>query len=615
MNVNAETSSAVKRPRKWHLIYYFLAAFDLLTISGSLYLNHQLMGIYESSVASNQVWADIQSQFINLGSSASSVNAPGNEVFDNLDVVGERARRDERLKDFSKLVEALKGEITAKLPPAEARQLQGRLKQIYASMDEMVAEADAIFQFFTDNNRDAAGQRMATMDRKYGVVTENVAAATRYVHDRQDEQFKAQLVRAENLRRFEFLIGGLIVLIVLLVTLYGHRIAKEMRRHEEEREQHTRELEIKEQERAATEAKFVKVVDDALDAILTFSDDGLIQSANRAAAMMFGYTAEQLEARHISVLVPDAKDAEHAMSVMKGTQEGGRDDEGSRLEVEGVRRNRERFPLSLGVSELTDEEPKTYVAILRDRTESKEIERMKSEFVSTVSHELRTPITAIQGSLKLINAGVIPDADKQKDMLTIAESNTDRLLTLVNDLLDFEKLQAGRMEFNFTNIDLVSLVEASIETNKPYAEKFGVKLNFQVRDNTAPPVMGDETRLAQVIANLISNAAKFSAEGEEVTITVDRTQGGVSVRVQDKGPGIPEDFRARLFDRFTQVDGSSTKNSPGTGLGLAICKHIIDGHNGIIDVESEVGNGSVFYFVLPDDVPPPQPPANDTKAA
>ncbi|MEK9679385.1 MAG: HAMP domain-containing sensor histidine kinase [Rhodospirillaceae bacterium] len=127
--------------------------------------------------------------------------------------------------------------------------------------------------------------------------------------------------------------------------------------------------------------------------------------------------------------------------------------------------------------------------------------------------------------------------------------------------------------------------------------------------------MGDETRLAQVIDNLISNATKFSPEGEEVTISVGSIDGGIGVRDKDKAPGIPEDFRKQLFDRFTQVDSSTTKKAPGTGLGPAICKHIIDGHNGIIDVESEEGNGSAFYFVLPDAAPPPQPPANDTKAA
>ncbi len=135
MNDNAKSSGDVKRTPRWHLVYYFLAAFDLLTISGSLYLNHQLMGIYESSVASNQVWADIQSQFIGLGASASSVNAPGNEVFDSLDVVGERGRRDVRLKDFKEQVHTLERDINAKLPPVEAARLQDRLKKIYASMD------------------------------------------------------------------------------------------------------------------------------------------------------------------------------------------------------------------------------------------------------------------------------------------------------------------------------------------------------------------------------------------------------------------------------------------------------------------------------------------------
>ena len=235
---------------------------------------------------------------------------------------------------------------------------------------------------------------------------------------------------------------------------------------------------------------------------------------------------------------------------------------------------------------------------MRSISERKEIDRIKSEFVSTVSHELRTPLTSIKGSLGLVESGALKDPEKVTQMIRLAASNTERLIILVNDLLDMEKLQSGQMEFHMEKVSLDVIVANSIETNKPYAEEH--KVSFKLKE-TVPDafVKGDSDRLAQVLANLLSNAAKFSPEGETVEVSLARSEGGFCVTVSDRGPGVPDEFRNQLFDRFTQADASDTRQKGGTGLGLNIARAIVENHGGVININTEVGAGSTFFFTIP----------------
>ena len=240
-----------------------------------------------------------------------------------------------------------------------------------------------------------------------------------------------------------------------------------------------------------------------------------------------------------------------------------------------------------------------FVGIVRDITARKEIERMKGEFVSTVSHELRTPLTSIRGSLGLITGGAVGKLPKKaRDMIDMAEKNTERVINLVNDILDMEKLESGSMEFRFKAVDLTSLVKHGIEINRGYADQHNIEF-LLVESAEGFEVNGDGDRLIQVLANLLSNAAKFSPEGENVEIAVTRQNGTARVSVSDHGPGIPEEFRDNVFAKFTQADSSDTRKAGGTGLGLNISKTIVDKHGGTIGFDTEAGVGTTFYFELP----------------
>jgi signal transduction histidine kinase len=235
----------------------------------------------------------------------------------------------------------------------------------------------------------------------------------------------------------------------------------------------------------------------------------------------------------------------------------------------------------------------------RDVTAQLEAERMKKEFTSTLSHELRTPLTSIIGSLQLINSGVMGDVDKEVgELTTVAERNAQRLLDLINDLLDIEKIESGKLTLAPELIPLDDLVREAMVLNKAFGERFNVR--FESRGELPGRlVLADRKRLQQVMTNLLSNAAKFSPEGGVVEISTEDSGANVRVAVHDRGSGIPEAFRGRIFGRFTQADSTATRQKGGSGLGLAICKRLIELMQGRIGFENRAGGGSTFWFELP----------------
>lgn len=244
-----------------------------------------------------------------------------------------------------------------------------------------------------------------------------------------------------------------------------------------------------------------------------------------------------------------------------------------------------------------------HVIVLQDITKDKELERMKSDFVSNVSHELRTPLTSIKSFSELILDDLdTMDGEIQKRFLGIIRDEAERLTRLISDLLDLQKIQADRMKWRMETIDLPQLIENSVGTFSGLAKMKKIQLSFECRDGV-PRILGDRDRLQQVLVNLISNAIRFSSENGQIRIEAARVPEGVLVFVADKGIGIPADKRERIFERFYQVDSSMTKGRGGTGLGLAISKEIIEHHGGRIWVESKAGEGSKFSFVIPDATP------------
>ncbi len=353
-------------------------------------------------------------------------------------------------------------------------------------------------------------------------------------------------------------------------------------------------------EREAVEReRYVRLlIANVADAIIIINQQGLIETFNHAAERTFGYREEEVLGRNLSMLMPEPHRAAHDDYLEAYARRGVARSLEQNRELQAVHRSGERFTIELRVSEISHRGERKFIGLVRDITERKRIEQMKSEFVSIVSHELRTPLTSISGALGLITGGAtgeVPPAIGQ--MLDIAHQNSQRLGLLIDDLLDMERLIAGKMAFRLRVQPLPPLLEDALRANQGYADKYRVR--FELGEQVAVQVRVDEHRLQQVLANLLSNAAKFSPAGEAVILSSCRRGDQVRVSVRDRGPGIPQAFRQRIFQKFSQADSSDTRHKGGTGLGLAISKELVERMHGCIGFDSEPGLGACFWFELP----------------
>ena len=341
------------------------------------------------------------------------------------------------------------------------------------------------------------------------------------------------------------------------------------------------------------------ILDNVIDGIITIDGRGIVQSFNLAAESIFGYAADEIIGCNINRLMPEPYHSEHNGYLENYHATGIPRIIGIGREVEGRRKDGSVFPMDLAVSRSTYQGQPLFIGSVRDITERKRMDLMKTEFVSTVSHELRTPLTSISGALGLIAGGALGELSGQaKLMLDIAYKNSKRLALLINDLLDMEKLSAGKMHLDLQPQLLMPLVEQALEAVRAYGEQYQVNFELTERADDVQ-VRVDSGRLQQVLSNFLSNAAKFSPPGAQVEVAVRQCKNRVQVDVTDHGPGIPAEFRSRIFQKFSQADSSDTRQKGGTGLGLAISKELIERMDGLIGFDSEQGRGTRFYFCIP----------------
>ncbi len=348
---------------------------------------------------------------------------------------------------------------------------------------------------------------------------------------------------------------------------------------------------------SATAARQTAIFDSAIDGIVTLNPSGSIETVNAAAVRMFGYDAAELDRRDVSLLIDIAPDGDGEFLKRLGASQGAL--EGGLLrQMEARRKDGETFPVDVALGAMTLPTGVHVVAIVRDISERRRMEQLKDEFVSTVSHELRTPLTSIAGSLGLLAGGVAgPLPEKAARLIQIAQANSQRLVRLINDILDIEKIESGKLRLDLAALDLRDIARRSVDGVQGYAGELGVDL--AVSDGPPVSVRGDADRLIQVVTNLLSNALKFSPRGGEVKVSVDPETRLARLSVVDEGPGIPDSFRARIFSKFAQADGSDTRAKGGTGLGLAIAREIAERHGGRLWFESAEGQGATFHLDLP----------------
>lgn len=343
------------------------------------------------------------------------------------------------------------------------------------------------------------------------------------------------------------------------------------------------------------------VVDTVVDAIITINAEGKIESFNHAAEELFGYLEHEVQNQSLRLLLPHGASLPRQALFMRTDRTGSL----SPLpEIEGRHADGSHFWMEVQIAKLSNLVESRQVVVVRDITERRRVERMKEEFISTVSHELRTPLTAIVGSLDMVVTGVLGELNAdQEELLIIAQRNSQRLSYLINDLLDMDKLVSGSIEMDIEAHELAPIVAESISLNSSYASQFGV--SYQYSGSCSDEVMVDSARLQQVLANFLSNAAKFSPESSVVEVVVSDCGPYARISVMDEGVGIPEAKWSQLFAKFSQLDSSDTRQRSGTGLGLAITKALAESMQARVGYEPRKPNGSIFYIELLKKIPAP----------
>ena len=348
-------------------------------------------------------------------------------------------------------------------------------------------------------------------------------------------------------------------------------------------------------ERKHADEQFRLAIEAAPTGMLLMDLGGSIVLVNAQIEKLFGYPRSELLGQPMTMLVPERFHASipdcRSGSLSAPTAPA--------AELYGLRKDGSEVPIEIGLNPLFTSEGKFVLSSIVDLSQRLEIERIRNEFVSTVSHELRTPLTSIRGSLGLLQSGAMGALpDKAAEMLTIAYKNSGRLVRIINDILDISTIDAGKLALQMRIVTLAELLQQSVEANAGFAEKCEVRFVLeQVSVNDR--VMADPDRLMQVVANLLSNAAKFSPPGSDVLIRVRPGSTTMRIEVEDSGAGIPEEFKAHIFGKFAQADASTARRFEGTGLGLSIARKLTEAMGGSIGFDSIVDHGSIFYIELP----------------
>src|SRR5262245_15439733 len=467
-----------RRRPDWYLLYYLLAALDVVTVLASLTLSQAIMQNYVGSVAASQKWAIREQEYAELAELARAVNAPGNDVFDSRDVGAEAARLRLALASFKAQFDTVRNEVERNARNGEAALLETAFDQIQHAMGEMTAEAALIFGYFETGQPGEAGQRMATMDRKYASLNQAFARLFGSVRTIRHAHFEEQLKAARLLKGLEFLIFGLAILMIAGALWYGSKIYRAARAAEAERSEHMEALAL-----ARAEA----------------------EAANEA----------------------------------------------------------------------------------------------KSKFLAVMSHEIRTPLNSMFLALDVLEEPA--GEDERRRYIGMARSSGRLLKRLIDDLLDFSRIEAGKIEFERVQFDLPRLVHELVAPYTRLAGAKGVQLAVRIEPEVPAAVEGDPTRFGQVLANLLDNAVKFTPGGS-IDVCIAQRPGGdaatipLRVTVRDTGIGITPEQQARIFEDFVQADESTCRKYGGSGLGLGIAQRLVALMKGELALRTTPGGGATFWF-------------------
>ena len=596
-----------ERPRiRWHLLYYVLAAFDVLTVSASVLLTQRLFDSYNRAVAQNQEWALHVDEYAELQRLAAAVNAPGNDVFDTHDVVAESARMSRARVEFAARLERLRRHLND-VHPHEGAELLARFDTLVDAMGQMTAEAQAIFAEFAAGEPAQAGRRMAAMDRRYANVLSAFHDLRSNVSRIQQRLFAEQSAAARGLQRFEFLIASLIVIMVGGALVYGRRIQREMRLEMESRESYRAELEQRVEQRTAalrqsetalaTAAADWRRTFDAIDSPVMILDlEGRLVRGNATVHALLGAPEASLDGRPLSSL----GQTEPWQTAARLASDVGQAREPRWAEAVDAQTGRSWDVAAYMVDRRRESGAGRIIVVAKDTTRLLELrETLRREenmaamgaLVAGVAHEVRNPLFAISSTLDAFEArfGQTPGLEKYFPVLRL---ETDRLSRLMRDLLEYGR--PPRMET--TRAALAEVVAEAVRACDAEARGNGVAISVEMPPGL-PDVVVDPERMAQVFQNVVHNAVMHTPREGRVSVeaAVREAHGRrwIECAVRDGGPGFRSTDLPHVFrPLFTRRPG-------GTGLGLAIAQRIVEMHGGAMRAANGPQGGAVVTVRLP----------------
>jgi two-component system sensor kinase FixL len=629
---------------KWHHIYYLLAVFDLATVSLSLLLTHQILGIYRESVGENQSWTARSDRFGDLAQLSSAVNAPGNNVFESRDAAQESSRLEAALSEFSQAVARTRSDLTNHVDDEVAAPLSAALDRTQFAMTAMADEARFIFRHF-QKEPEIAGRHMAAMDRRYAEVRYSLDEVQRGVHAIQTQNLQRQTAAAASLGRYEYVVALFIILMVAAITGYGTRLARKIEADQRQRDRYLANL-------READARNRAILENAAEGIMTIDAHGTIEEVNPAAEEIFGYTAAELIDQNVSILMPMPDSADHDAYISRYASGGEPHIIGlGGREVLAKNKDGTIFPLELSVSEVRRGEAiRCFTGMLHDITERKHTEELirryneelettvrertgglelalkkqselansnaeafevirltqqelvrserlaaVGELSAAVAHGLRNPLASIRACAQ-VERSEMAGENSVAETLDGIVGEVDRLEGRIRAVLDF----ARPFEPAGVPIDLNAAVGVLAEDSRKRApERVEIEVDL---DPDLPAAPFDAAYLYEILEALAINALEAMNGRGKLTLRTrldrrDELRPVSVVSISDTGPGIEASRLSHIFELFY------TSKPSGTGIGLAIAKRIVESQGGSIEVKTQPGEGSEFSVGIP--VPPP----------
>jgi len=600
-----------KKPR-WFYAYIVLALFDLITVLISLYLNDQIISIYQVTAEQNKQWAGYQENITHLSELALITNTPGNDVFETKDLEAEQAKYAEAKQALIQHMETTLENLKSPDVINQTVMIRSLIQDAGQSLERLNTEVMSIFQEYGNGNLDVAASHMSFMDRRYAELASQLANAAKETQQIQLNYFDSQNQLAQQLKLFEWVIGGCIIVMVIGAGFYGNALTKSIQREDKKKKQ--------------TEFHLNSLFNSTLDCIIVCDEQGVIQKANKAVTDTLGYETHEMIGNNISVLIPSPiSEAQHNKYISDYLKGKISKIVGTTREMSVLRKDGSIIPITLGVNEMKFADKSLFVSNIHDisqlkaaesklidyahdledaKQKAEEANRLKSDFLARMSHEIRTPMNGIIGMAQMLGESELND--DQEKQLQVIQLSSRSLLHIINDILDLSKIESNKLELEKIPFNIFTIVNEVYELFENQAKSKGIDLvaNFQQLETLV--LVGDPVRFKQILLNLVNNAVKFTETGSvRIEASAKRTNEldkhptyALEFNISDTGPGITPEAQTLLFQPFQQADTSTTRKTGGTGLGLAICKQLAELMRGTVKLESEEGIGSTFTLSI-----------------